>query len=100
MGYEILTKLKRRAHPPDGWKIHGVCRSMDHFLFYSDIQAQIREALEACGKCSVRTECLEYALANQEFGVWGGTTERQRRMMVRRLNYEKKKASFYSSTVT
>lgn len=38
-------------------------------------------ALMACGLCDVRDECLEWALtfpASQDFGVWGGTTERER----------------------
>ena len=35
--------------------------------------------------CTVRSECLEYALAHQiEHGVWGGASERERRRILRR----------------
>jgi WhiB family redox-sensing transcriptional regulator len=37
-----------------------------------------------CGDCPVRPECLMEALVNRiEWGIWGGTTERQRRRMLR-----------------
>ncbi|MEN3314529.1 MAG: WhiB family transcriptional regulator, redox-sensing transcriptional regulator, partial [Acidimicrobiaceae bacterium] len=42
------------------------------------------EAKGICGACSVREQCLEYALANREAdGVWGGATERERRRILR-----------------
>lgn len=28
--------------------------------------------------CMVREQCLEYALRTNEYGVWGGTTEKER----------------------
>ena len=32
--------------------------------------------------CEVRSECLEYALKNDErFGIWGGLSERERRRL-------------------
>ena len=41
-------------------------------------------ALAICADCPVRTECLEHALDTYEkHGVWGGQTERERRMMRR-----------------
>jgi len=46
--------------------------------------ARQREAREFCRTCPVRTECLAHALDQRiEFGVWGGTTERERRAMLR-----------------
>lgn len=37
-------------------------------------------ARRICIDCSVKSECLEYALANRiDHGVWGGTSERERR---------------------
>lgn len=39
---------------------------------------------DALGVCPCITECLEYALDNnEEFGVWGGTTEDERRRIKR-----------------
>ena len=43
---------------------------------------QIETATAICTACDVNDECLEFALAtNQEAGVWGGTTEEERRKL-------------------
>lgn len=38
-----------------------------------------RKAIEICDRCPVRNACLEIAVRDCEHGVWGGTTENQRR---------------------
>ena len=44
-----------------------------------------RKAAVVCRHCPVVTECLADALDNQiEFGVWGGMTERQRRLLLKK----------------
>ncbi len=44
-----------------------------------------REAKRVCVGCEVRSECLEYALENDErFGIWGGLSERERRKLKKR----------------
>jgi WhiB family redox-sensing transcriptional regulator len=44
-----------------------------------------REAKKVCTTCDVRSECLEYALSNDErFGIWGGLSERERRRLKKR----------------
>ena len=46
-----------------------------------------RAAKRICQTCTVQTECLEYALANDErFGIWGGLSERERRRLKRRAS--------------
>ena len=43
---------------------------------------QIETARRICTACTVNEECLEFALAtNQEAGIWGGTTEEERRKL-------------------
>ena len=43
---------------------------------------QIESAKRVCNACDASTACLEFALAtNQESGVWGGTTEEERRKL-------------------
>lgn len=39
----------------------------------------VAKALRICANCTVRTECHDYALANGEIGIWGMTTDDQRR---------------------
>lgn len=41
-------------------------------------------AKKICGSCVHKIECMVYALDKNESGVWGGTSERQRRRMRQR----------------
>lgn len=52
----------------DAWFTHGAD---------PDTMATIR----VCQRCPVRTECLEFALAEDLHGVWGGTTRAHRRFL-------------------
>ncbi len=61
------------------WREYAYCKGTDPGLFYPITNKQQAEVAKVCGHCVVRNECLEYALENKEYGVWGGTTERQRR---------------------
>jgi hypothetical protein len=37
-----------------------------------------------CGACPVRQDCLDFALTKPELvGVWGGTTQAERRWLIR-----------------
>ncbi|HUR02968.1 MAG TPA: WhiB family transcriptional regulator, partial [Nonomuraea sp.] len=46
---------------------------------------QIEEAKASCRRCPVMETCLQWALeSGQEYGVWGGTDENERRRMRRR----------------
>ena len=62
----------------------GSCRGMDPEVFFPDRGESLAPAKAICADCIVRDECLEYALDNRErFGVWGGTSERERRRLRR-----------------
>jgi WhiB family transcriptional regulator, redox-sensing transcriptional regulator len=62
----------------------GACRGSDPDLFFPDRGESLEPAKRICSQCVVRDECLEHALANGErFGVWGGTSERERRRIRR-----------------
>ena len=67
------------------WQEHAACRTARLELFYSGEEEDTRRALAICERCEVRVACLEFAMAHREhFGVWGGTTERERRRIFRR----------------
>ena len=69
--------------PPE-WTTDALCAQVDPELWFPEKGDQAREAKRLCAGCDVRVECLAYALAHRErFGVWGGTTERERRRMRR-----------------
>ena len=70
---------------PMGWQERALCAQTDPEAFFPEKGFSTREAKAVCMSCEVRAECLEYALVNDEsFGVWGGTSERERRKLKRR----------------
>jgi WhiB family redox-sensing transcriptional regulator len=65
------------------WVSKARCRSTDPDELFVPGAAQ-RNAAVICRHCPVIAECLADALDNQmEFGVWGGMTERQRRVLLK-----------------
>ena len=42
-----------------------------------------RDAKTVCISCDARLACLKYALDNNEIGIWGGTTEGERKKIKR-----------------
>lgn len=72
--------------PPE-WTRHAVCAQTDPECFFPEIGGIAGRAKQVCNgnpekgtqPCPVRSECLDYALTNNEtFGVWGGTTYTER----------------------
>jgi WhiB family redox-sensing transcriptional regulator len=43
------------------------------------IAVELQMAKKICSSCTHKTECLEWALDNEDFGIWGGTTNLERR---------------------
>jgi WhiB family transcriptional regulator, redox-sensing transcriptional regulator len=82
-----------RRPPPDGstgWRDQAACRDTDPELFFpvgtaGPALVQIGRAKQVCARCPVRVPCLEWALGTgQEAGVWGGTSEDERRAVRQR----------------
>lgn len=60
----------------------GLCTQTDPELFFPVKGGSTREAKKVCANCTVRAECLSYALEHDErFGIWGGLSERERRKL-------------------
>ena len=72
---------------PAVWRLRAACRDTDPDLFFpvgttGPAIDQIESAKAVCQACEVMPECLEFALAtNQDSGVWGGTSEEERRKL-------------------
>jgi len=67
------------------WALDSACRGLDSAMFFPGHDGESEPALRVCAGCAVRDECLDFALeTRQRYGIWGGTTERQRRRMIRR----------------
>lgn len=66
------------------WQADANCVGVDPDIFFPERGASTKEAKSICTACKVRENCLEYALDNGEkFGIWGGTSERERRRLRR-----------------
>jgi WhiB family redox-sensing transcriptional regulator len=62
------------------WRLQALCAETDPEAFFPEKGGSTRDAKRVCSGCTVRAECLEFALANDErFGIWGGLSERERR---------------------
>lgn len=66
----------------DRWMQDAACREVGSQPFFDDEhEGHYRQAIAVCGSCSVRQECLDYALTNDlRHGVFGGLTPVQRRI--------------------
>lgn len=68
-----------------GWQADALCAQTDPEAFFPEKGGSTRDAKKICTTCEVKSECLEYALQNDErFGIWGGLSERERRKLRRR----------------
>ena len=80
------------------WRDQATCRDTDPELFFpigntGEASRLLVRARAVCADCGVRKECLEFALTtNQDCGVWGGTSEEERRD-IRRRNAAARRAS-------
>jgi WhiB family transcriptional regulator, redox-sensing transcriptional regulator len=66
------------------WMARGNCVGANIDIFFPERGEDAWMAKEICDGCPVVDECLAYAFDQGEHhGIWGGTTERQRRRMRR-----------------
>ena len=78
------------SEPSTDWRINAACRDTDPTLFFpvgttGPAVEQIANAKEVCIGCLCQNDCLQFAIiTNQDTGVWGGTTEDERRSIRRR----------------
>lgn len=72
------------------WRTKAACRDKDPELCFPVGNTglsyqQIEEAKSVCRSCKVSDSCLRCALeTNQDYGIWGGLSEEERRSLKRR----------------
>lgn len=67
------------------WAAYAACRQADPDQFFSTKEEDMAAAVRMCRGCPVTDECLDWALETRvRYGIWGGTTERERLRMLRR----------------
>ncbi|MEU3144716.1 MULTISPECIES: WhiB family transcriptional regulator [unclassified Streptomyces] len=75
----------------DDWRTRAACRDEDPDLFFpigtsGPALLQTEQAKAVCRRCPVQQQCLDWAMeSGQSLGVWGGTSETERRALKRRL---------------
>src|SRR3546814_14145923 len=80
------------------------CRDTDPDLFFpvgttGPAIEQIENAKAVCRECEAQAPCLEYALAtNQDSGVWGGTSEEERRQLRKQYVARQRRTAYHSPT--
>ncbi len=77
----------------DEWQVRAACRGPQAVVFFPPSYVERkderlnreREAKSICGSCSVREDCLDYALRIREpHGIWGGLNESERKQLLDR----------------
>ena len=86
------------AEPVADWKARAACAGYPNELFFpvgeSPDEASIAKAKEICAACPVTGDCLTYALeTNQRSGIWGGTSEKERKSLRRKWLAERRRSA-------
>ncbi|MEW2287814.1 WhiB family transcriptional regulator [Streptomyces sp. NPDC047841] len=71
------------------WQAQAACRGMKSSMFFSPAgergsarRRREARAIAVCRGCPVQSDCRSFAEnSRQAYGVWGGSTERQRRAL-------------------
>lgn len=92
---EMFIQVARRAATPSDhlrntkWRVGALCQDTNPELFFPVgatglAITQIEQARQVCNACPCQEPCLEFALrTNQDAGVWGGSSEEERRHLRR-----------------
>jgi WhiB family transcriptional regulator, redox-sensing transcriptional regulator len=82
LGVPGVRRVTDDSDNPLAWQADSLCAQTDPEAFFPEKGGSTREAKKICTSCEVRSQCLEYALQNDErFGIWGGLSERERRKL-------------------
>jgi WhiB family transcriptional regulator, redox-sensing transcriptional regulator len=86
---QILTEVREMT-----WADQALCAEVGGDEWFPEKGDSTRNAKAVCRRCEVRQACLQYALEHDErFGIWGATSERERRTMRRSLNQQGRAAA-------
>jgi WhiB family redox-sensing transcriptional regulator len=76
------------------WREQALCAQIGGDVWFPESGGSVRKAKAVCNggggrpPCPVRQECLEAALdRNDRYGIWGGLTDRERRVLRRSPDY-------------
>ena len=64
------------------WSNLAICAGEDPDIFFPGGGAPGTRARQICASCPVREDCLDYAIQADEYGIWGGLDQEQRRTIL------------------
>lgn len=72
-----------------GWQVGAACKGVPSYLFFPEEMQREgfqenplfrgKKAEDYCAKCPVQAICREFSVLHDTEGIWGNTTDRQRR---------------------
>jgi WhiB family redox-sensing transcriptional regulator len=68
---------------PESFK-GAACKGKNPRIFDSTHPAAVAMAKKICNTCPIKDLCLTWAISAGEAGIWGGTTEEERRSLSRK----------------
>jgi WhiB family redox-sensing transcriptional regulator len=75
------------------WMLDGLCAQTDPEEFFPGKGSDVRAAKAVCAGCPVLNTCRAYALDRPNLsGIWGGTSERERKALRRSANTDRRAA--------
>ena len=77
----------------NNWRDDASCAESSPDVFFPDPirQPMAFKAVQICKTCTVRLECLDYALRNDErYGIWGGMFPSERAALKKQLRKKDK----------
>ena len=96
---EPVESIRWAAWDVERWREHAACQEVDPGVFFpvgvtGPAVPAIAAAKAVCDGCEARVECLEFAVStNQEYGIWGGTSEEERRVLRRKWRARQRQAA-------
>jgi hypothetical protein len=71
----------RRCNVKVNWS-KAACKGVDPELFFDD--EMTADAQAYCTSCPIKVECQAHAYESESYGVWGGTSEKERKRLTRK----------------
>jgi len=82
------------------WMEDAACRGKPLAVFFPDypIRGEDCEGKRVCLPCPVKEQCLDWALTRGERGIWGATSDEERKRIRRRRGLPTPRQEYWAPT--
>jgi|LauGreDrversion4_2_1035121.scaffolds.fasta_scaffold00139_4 hypothetical protein len=77
-----------KNYSPNIFFPHADRESDDFKESYIESRDNTKLAIEICNECAKIEQCFAYSIYHEKYGIWAGTTERQRKTLRRRMKIQ------------